>query len=229
MGKFEVKLNKLRAMLTSDVGLEIEVAARLFSKAFALGCRSEAEIAEYRTATKFKVFRDEVSPTLFLLDRMKIGSGKLKFAFDSSVPDAFLNRKGRNLGIEVTQALGTEEAAILRTLNTEGSSPGFVGKSDSSFKDHFPMKKRDMYSTAEAFCAVKQSISVRIDAKMSEKFRGMLLIVSAPLNAIPSQEWEPLKSDLLCVSKKSPFGWIVVVDRAKNGKPIFLKGEHATI
>jgi hypothetical protein len=182
--------------------------------------RSEAEMVDWRLRRgKLKKVCDEIIPVARLMRYLGAKRGTLRFPLDSKVPDCFWtpSSAGRPIGIEVTIAQGRGRHILAEELVRAprgGITRGFVSLQDGAPKAQVKATKesqRAMYSTAQALNAVGGGILRCLHEKNQEKYRDMVLVIEAPLEALPQERWKTLQPDLAAEAKSLPFQRVFVL------------------
>ena len=214
-------LKRLYESVSDRDGCTIQELNKSLSGLYSLEI-SEADRSELRVgAGKFKKLRDEISVVARYFSYRGILVGRVKFQLSSEIPDCWFmpNDNGRAIGIEVTKARGRDDYEISKELSDRGSAPGFLGLPENASKRDFENKlsqPRQAYSTREAISVMHHGIQTCIEKKKDSKFQGMILVIGAALNIIPTDRWNDSSRQLRDGALKSPFDEIHVVSDAEN-------------
>lgn len=209
-------LKELEARISAQEGINTDELAQLLSNAFSAE-RSSKDIDDYRLRTRpWKKLREEVSPVSAFLSFSDL-VGNVRFPLDSKFPDAwFWREEGPSMGIEVTQALGRTDYELSKELVRNGYSHGFLGLQDNATKAEFSyaLQRGDkMYSSKQALTTVTEGIKRCLINKKSPKYNGMWLLVLAPLNNLPRDQWKLVVPTLADAAVATSFDQIYVFCR----------------
>jgi hypothetical protein len=187
-------------------------------------------VASYRLSRRaWKKLADEVTPVASLLRTFYPDACRLQFSLSSEPPDAWLwlAQRERPIGLEVTIALGTERHHLAHDMMQMGIGKGFLGISDDAPRSAFAhalRRPRITHSTKHSFLALIDGIARCLQRKDHPKFRGYILLIQAPLRALPRHHWQALKNRLERRARKLPFAEVYVVkDRGMRPEGIRLK------
>jgi hypothetical protein len=186
------------------------------SNDYFLGPRSKDEVADLRARRgKLKHMADEVIPALHFVKFAKL-DGEVRFGFNSATPDCWIRKSEAEptIGLEITVAQGRERHLLGDELNRKHVGRGFLGLADDSPRKVFDAKlsgSRTMYSTEYALKAVSAGIQVCLRRKNKPRYSGFILLIDAPLRALPAGRWNLIKDDLQLAARDLPFREIYVI------------------
>jgi hypothetical protein len=196
--------------------------------------RSDDDLADWRLRRgKLKKVCDEIIPVARLFRFLGESNGRAQFPLDDHVPDCWWQREdGQRVGIEVTisqgqarHILGTELVQAPRGSIVRG----FIDLQDGKGKKHkqrvvsVKRSSRAIYSSEQALMAVGNGLRRCLDEKNREVYRGMLLVIEAPLDALPAERWKTLQPALATEAASSPFEGIYVLGSGERLPALRLK------
>ncbi len=171
---------------------------------------------DYRLARgRPKKLCDEVSPVARFVREHAASEDRIWFALDDTAPDCCLKHGGDRLReIEVTVAQGRERFNVMTELNQTGTGRGVLGLSDDAPTEDFDRKMdqpRVAYSTEE----IGRSIicAVAICARKKTRFRGDTLLIEAPLETLPADQWGNFQAPLAEKAQELSFPEVYVTGR----------------
>jgi hypothetical protein len=193
---------------------------------------TDSDMADWRLRRgKLKKVCDEILPVVRLLKFLGENGGSLQFPLNNKVPDCFWCAQPGDspTGIEVTISQGRAR----HILGTElvGAPRGRVVRGFLELQDDAPKKKveaarksrRTMYSTQQALEAARSGISRSLRAKNHVKYRGMVLVIEAPLESLPSERWKALEPLLRGIAEPLPFRSVFVLGHGERLPAMQLK------
>lgn len=191
--------------------------------------RDRRSIEAFRAGKRpWKRLRNEIFPVLDLLSSLSLPDARVRFSLNDGTEDAWVSIGGDWIGVQVTASLGTEDVARAMDLNEFGIAAGFVGRQDGPLHEHRAQRRkpREMYSREHALREVNEGIRRCLERKNSEKFEGMVLIVTTDLGALEDVgQWHPILPALRDRAGETPFRGVYVVDKENGSRnPIVLKG-----
>lgn len=180
------------------------------------GPRSSSEIADYRARRgQLKKLRDEIVPIRDYLKSLKF-EGDVRFPLDNSVPDCWIRQdiNSKPIGIEITVAQAREQHLLGEELNNNKLGRGFLGLNDGATSEAFRArldKPRIMYTSDLALRVVTDGIRLCLEKKNKLKYKGLTLVIEAPLGLIPNERWESAHAELRSAAEQTPFKQIYVI------------------
>lgn len=189
--------------------------------------RSKTDIDNFRMGKNpWKKLSDEICPLLRFLIANGMNEGRVCFPLNDKVPDCWYwpDKNKTPIGIEMTFALGRERIELSRELIEKGIGRGFIGLQDDAPKAHFEKsfsRQRVMYSTDHAISATRTAIRSCLSKKNKQKYKGMILIVQAPLSSLPSERWEGMVQDLITEASPLPFNEIYLIGQSDSSSQLY--------
>jgi hypothetical protein len=190
------------------------------------------ELADWRLRRgRLKKVCDEIIPVMRLARFLGESHGHVLFPLDSKVPDCFWQRsnEGSAVGVEVTISQGHARHILGTELVTapRGSAVrGYLGLQDDAGKRTTEAAKRSsraMHSTPQALTSVGDGVRRCLRQKDHEKYRGMILVVEAPLESLPAQRWHALQPALREEARRLPFHSVFVLGNGERLPGLQLK------
>lgn len=209
-------LNTLYQLLSSPCGMAVAEFQRELSRLFALP-RTSDDLTAYRLSrSAWKKLADEVSPVSRFLRWQVIQEGRVRFPLDNHSPDCWLLSDDNAIpqGIEVTIAQARERYHLAREMIEAGWGRGFIGVSDDAPQSEFDRtmsRQRVTYTTDQALLAVDRGIRRCLARKNRPAFAGFILVVQAPLSALPNERWRALVGGLRAAAASLPFRSVYVI------------------
>jgi hypothetical protein len=140
----------------------------------------------------------------------------VQFPLDSNPPDAWLLLEvtKQRVGIEATMALGKAGYFLGKELVEKGEGRGFLELQDDDEDSEFILAMRgegEAYSPEEAFRTVVSGVERCLGRKGDPvRYRGMILLIAAPLWWLPRDSWMELPQAVARIVSESPFDEIYV-------------------
>ena len=194
--------------------------------------RTEVELADWRLRRgRLKKVCDEILPVTRLVRFLGESNGHVRFPLDSKAPDCYWRRaqEGSPIGVEVTISQGRARHILGTELVTapRGSAVrGFLSLQDDAGKRMTEAAKRSsraMYSTPQALASTGDGIRRCLREKDHEKYRGMILLIEAPLETLPAQRWQALQPALREEAQRLPFQSVFVLGNGERLPGLQLK------
>lgn len=164
----------------------------IFPYIHGVGLTEDFRLGKGRT----KKLRDEIRPVHRFVKVHAKPDDRIRFSLDDSAPDCHFYRHSndKEYGIEVTIAQGKAQFHLATELNEQGIGPGFSNKTDDTDWHSFN-RLRVCYSTDEALQTLIRSVKICVQNK--SLFQGDILLIDAPLNALPRERWDTIHGTLM--------------------------------
>jgi hypothetical protein len=99
-------------------------------------------------------------------------------------------------------------------LNQKRMGRGFLGLPDDASPEAFAKKlesQRIMYSTEAALRVIGDGIMLCLRNKAKPKYKGLDLLIEAPLCSFPNERWDRILEELRLAASDMPFRQIHVI------------------
>ncbi len=217
-------LASLYADVSRPQGVDLDELAARLDRLFTLD-RSGTDLQAYREGRKpWKRLREEVVPvTALLVGRGR--QGRVRFPLSDSPPDAWFQPAGRAdwIGVEATGALIRSQRELAKDLPNHVVASGFRALPDQAPQKAFDAARargRLLHSRRGVERSIAEAVATALERKNHPKYQGQILLVNAPLEALPAHDWSSSLSLPRDRDPAPPFVQIFVQGEGARARPV---------